>query len=194
MAVNSFMVDLGTPAPGFALPSAATGDIVSLDDFRESPALLVAFLSNHCPYVRHVESALGELTTRYAKQGLATVGISANDVESYPDDAPAKLTEQAERAGFEFAYLHDESQEVATAYRAACTPDLFLYGPADADGNRPLAYRGQFDDTRPSSGKIATGESLAAAIEAVLAGVSVPEPHYPSTGCSIKWKPGNEPA
>jgi len=194
MAVNSFMVELGTPAPDFTLPSAATGDLVSLGDFRESPALLVAFLSNHCPYVRHIESAFGELTTRYAKLGLATVAISANDTENYPDDAPAKLVEQSERAGFGFAYLHDEGQQVAAAYHAACTPDLFLYGPADADGKRPLAYRGQFDDTRPKSGAEATGESLAAAVDAVLGGESVPEPHWPSTGCSIKWKPGNEPS
>ena len=194
MAVNSFMVELGAPAPAFTLPSASTGEPVSLDDYRESPALLVAFLSNHCPYVRHIEAALGELTTRYAKLGLATVAISANDVENYPDDAPARLVEQTERAGFEFAYLYDESQQVASAYRAACTPDLFLYGPADADGNRPLAYRGQFDDSRPKNGSVATGESLAAAVDAVLAGDAVPEPHWPSTGCSIKWKPGNEPA
>lgn len=194
MAVNSFMVELGTPAPDFTLPSAATGDLVSLDDFKDSPALLVAFLSNHCPYVRHVEVAFGELTTRYAKLGLTTVAIGANDVENYPEDAPAKLTEQADRAGFGFAYLYDEGQDVAAAYRAACTPDLFLYGPVDADGKRPLAYRGQFDETRPNSGKTATGESLAAAIDAVLAGEGALEPQYPSAGCSIKWKAGNEPA
>ncbi|NUT36437.1 MAG: thioredoxin family protein [Hamadaea sp.] len=194
MAVNSFMVELGTPAPDFTLPSAATGELVSLDDFRESAALLVAFLSNHCPYVRHVEAAFGELTTRYDKLGLTTVAIGSNDVENYPEDAPAKLTEQAERAGFGFAYLYDEGQDVATAYRAACTPDLFLYGPADAEGRRPLAYRGQFDDTRTKSGKVATGESMAAAIDAVLAGEAVPEPQYPSAGCSIKWKAGKEPA
>jgi peroxiredoxin len=194
MAVNSFMVELGTAAPDFALPSAATGDLVRLGDYAGSPALLVAFLSNHCPYVRHIEAAFGELAARYAKLGLATVAISANDVENYPDDAPARLAEQADRAGFGFAYLYDAGQGVAAAYRAACTPDLFLYGPADPEGRRPLAYRGQFDDTRPKSGKEATGESLAAAIDAVLAGEAVPEPQYPSAGCSIKWKPGAEPS
>jgi len=188
MAVNSFMVELGTAAPGFALPTAATGELVSIEDYAESPALLVAFLSNHCPYVRHIESAFGELTARYAKLGLATVAISANDIENYPDDAPARLAEQADRAGFGFAYLYDADQDVASAYRAACTPDLFLYGPVGPDGQRPLAYRGQFDDTRPSSGKQATGESLAAALDAVLSGEAVPEPQYPSAGCSIKWK------
>jgi len=188
MAVNSFMVELGTAAPGFTLPTAATGELVSIDDYAESPALLVAFLSNHCPYVRHIESAFGELTARYAKLGLATVAISANDVENYPDDAPARLVEQADRAGFGFAYLYDADQDVASAYRAACTPDLFLYGPVGQDGQRPLAYRGQFDDTRPSSGKQAAGESLAAAVDAVLSGEAVPEPQHPSAGCSIKWK------
>jgi peroxiredoxin len=182
MAVTSFMVPVGSPAPEFSLP-AVDGAQVSLKDFAEAPALLVAFLCNHCPYVRHVESAFGRFTTEYAEKGLATVGICANDAESYPDDDTAHLIEQATRAGFRFPYLIDAEQHVARAYHAACTPDLFVY-----DAQRRLAYRGQFDDTRPNSGRVATGESLRAAVDLVLAGQPVPEPHAPSVGCSIKWK------
>lgn len=189
MAVNSFMVPLGTPAPDFSLPRADGGGDVGLKDFADAPALLVAFLCNHCPYVQHVEKAFGAFTAEYASRGLATVGICSNDVENYPDDAAPRLVEQAARAGFTFPYLVDESQQVARAYRAACTPDFFLY-----DADRRLAYRGQFDSSRPRTGQTPTGESLRAAVDAVLAGRSVPEPHEPSVGCGIKWKPGNEPA
>jgi peroxiredoxin len=188
MAVSSLMVPLGTPAPDFALPPADGGELVSLGDFADAPALLVAFLCNHCPYVRHVESAFGQVTGEYAPRGLATIGISCNDVRSYPDDAPEHMVEQARRAGFGFPYLYDEDQAIARAYRAACTPDLFLY-----DEGRRLAYRGEFDGTRPSGGAPATGESLIAALDLVLAGRPVPEPHRPSAGCSIKWRPGNDP-
>lgn len=188
MAVNSFMVDIGTAAPEFRLPRADGGGEVALKDVADAPALLVVFLSNHCPYVRHVESGLGQFAREYAAKGLATVGICANDVANYPDDAAGNLVEQARRAGFEFPYLVDEDQQVALAYRAACTPDFFLY-----DGQRRLAYRGQFDDSRPSSGKPVTGASLRTAADLVLAGSPVPEPHIPSVGCSIKWKPDNEP-
>lgn len=188
MAVNSFMVPLGTPAPDFTLPRADGGGQVALRDLRDAPALLVAFLCNHCPYVQHVEKALGALTAEYADKGLATVGICSNDVENYPDDAPERLVEQAARAGFTFPYLVDTDQQVAKAYRAACTPDFFLY-----DAERRLAYRGQFDGSRPRTGQAATGASLRAAVDEVLAGRPVPEPHDPSVGCSIKWKPGNEP-
>ena len=189
MAVNSFMVPIGTPAPDFSLPRADGGGEVALKDFADSPALLVVFLSNHCPYVKHVESALGAFASEYAAKGLATVGICANDVTNYPDDDAPHLVEQAKRAGFTFPYLVDSDQQVALAYRAACTPDFFLY-----DAERKLAYRGQFDDTRPKTGQAPTGASLRAAADLVLAGKPVPEPHDPSTGCSIKWKPGNEPA
>jgi peroxiredoxin len=188
MAVNSFMVPLGTPAPDFSLPRADGGGEVSLKDVADAPALLVVFLCNHCPYVKHVEAAFGAVTAEFAGKGLATVGISANDVATYPDDDAAHLTDQANRAGFTFPYLMDESQQVARAYRAACTPDLFLY-----DRDRRLAYRGQFDQTRPKTGQVATGDSLRAALELVLAGQPVPEPHYPSVGCSIKYRPGNAP-
>jgi len=188
MAVNSLMVELGTPAPDFTLPSVTAGENVSLADFAASPALLVAFLSNHCPYVRHVESAFAAFAVEQQERGLAVVAISANDIISYPEDAPERLVDQIKRAGFTFPYLYDESQAVAGAYRAACTPDFFLY-----DSGRRLAYRGQFDDSRPKSTVAPTGDSLRAAVDAVLKGEAVPEPHYPSIGCSIKWRPGNEP-
>jgi peroxiredoxin len=189
MAVNSFMVPLGAPAPDFRLPRADGGGDVALKDFADQPALLVVFLSNHCPYVRHLESALGAFASEYADRGLATVAICANDVVNYPDDAAEHLAGQVERAGFTFPYLVDADQQIARTYRAACTPDFFLY-----DAERRLAYRGQFDGSRPKSGQAPTGASLRAAADLVLAGQPVPEPHLASVGCSIKWKPGNEPA
>ncbi|MFC6883983.1 MULTISPECIES: thioredoxin family protein [Actinomadura] len=188
MAIASFMVPLGTPAPGFALPSI-DARTVSLEDLPPSPALLVVFLSNHCPYVRRIEKGIGEVTAEYAAKGLSTVAICSNDVSDYPDDDASHLREQAERAGFRFPYLVDESQEVALAYKAACTPDFFLY-----DAQRRLAYRGEFDGARPRNDVPADGSTLRAALELVLAGETVPEPHTPSLGCGIKWKPGNEPA
>jgi len=187
MAVASHMVALGSPAPEFSLPSV-DGRRLALDDFAGAPALLVAFLCNHCPYVRHIETTLGRLTAELATTGLATVGICSNDATAYPDDGPAGLRAQADRSGFAFPYLVDETQKVAAAYGAACTPDLFLY-----DARRLLAWRGQFDDSRPSSQTPVTGTTLRAAAELVLAGQPVPEPHPPSLGCGIKWKPGNEP-
>jgi peroxiredoxin len=187
MPVSSQMVALGTPAPDFSLPSL-DGKPVALDDFAAAPALLVAFICNHCPYVKHIEMRFGVLTAELARSGLATVGICSNDTGAYPDDGPAGLRMQAERAGFGFPYLLDESQSVAAAYRAACTPDLFLY-----DAGRRLAWRGQFDESRPSLDRPVTGATLQAAVEHVLAGRAVPEPHQPSAGCGIKWKPGNQP-
>lgn len=183
------MVELGTPAPDFTLPSVTTGEQVSLKDFDDAPALLVVFLSNHCPYVRHLESQLGTVTANLARVGLATVGISSNDVINYPEDAPERLVDQIARAGFVFPYLYDASQEAARAYHAACTPDFFLY-----DRGRQLAYRGQFDNSRPKNGVPVTGASLTEAVERVIASETVPEPHFPSIGCSIKWRPGNEPS
>ncbi|HEX2314130.1 MAG TPA: thioredoxin family protein [Thermomonospora sp.] len=188
MAIASFMVPLGTPAPGFSLPSIE-GGTVSLDDLAGPPALLVIFLSNHCPYVRRIETALGSVLAQYDPTALATVGICSNDVANYPDDDAEHLREQAKRAGFGFPYLVDETQEVAKVYRAACTPDFFLY-----DAERRLAYRGEFDGARPRNDVPSDGASLRAAIDRVLAGEAVPEPHTPSLGCGIKWKPGNEPA
>jgi peroxiredoxin len=187
MAVSSLMVPLGTPTHDFELPSA-TGPAVKLADL-DGPALLVMFLCNHCPYVRHVEDALGAVVAEYAGRGVAAVGISSNDVDAYPTDGPAGLADQALRAGFTFPYLFDEQQQVAAAYRAMCTPDLFLYGP-----DRTLAYRGAFDDSTPGNGRPVTGALLRQALDHVLRGEPVPEPHRPSMGCSLKWKPGNRPA
>jgi peroxiredoxin len=179
MAVSSFMVPLGTPAPDFTLPDV-TGRVVRRDDLT-GPALLVAFLCNHCPYVQHIEGTLGELLAGYPS--LDVVGVCTNDAEAYPDDAPDHLAAQAKRAGWAFPYLVDADQAVGRAYNAACTPDFFLY-----DGRRRLAYRGAFDGSTPGNGKPLTGELLGAAIDLVLAGQPVPEPHQPSMGCSIKWR------
>ena len=186
MAASSLMVPLGTPAPDFKLPSV-DGPHVALADL-EGPALLVAFLCNHCPYVRHVERALAATVAEYAERGVAAVGVCSNDTNTNPDDGPAGLAGQADRAGFTFPYLMDADQEAAKAYRAMCTPDLFAY-----DAQRRLAYRGAFDDATPSNGAPVTGERLRRALDLVLAGEPVPEPHKPSMGCSLKWKPGNQP-
>jgi peroxiredoxin len=186
MAANSFMVPLGTPAPPFDL-TAVSGGSVSLADLKGSPAVLVVFLSNHCPYVRHLEHGLGELAADYGSR-LSVVAICSNDSVNYPDDDPTHLAEQAARAGFTFPYLLDDTQEVAKAYRAACTPDFFLY-----DAEFRLVYRGEFDGSRPRNSVPVTGSSLRAAIDAVLSAAPVPEDQVPSMGCGIKWKPGNEP-
>ncbi|MEU8249996.1 thioredoxin family protein [Nonomuraea sp. NPDC048916] len=187
MAVNSFMVPLGTPAPSFDL-TAVNGGSVSLADLKGSPASLVVFLSNHCPYVRRIEKGLGALAADYGSQ-LSIIAICSNDSVNYPDDDATHLAEQAARAGFTFPYLLDETQEVAKAYHAACTPDFFLY-----DSGFALAYRGEFDGARPGNDVPVTGASLRAAVDAVLAGDPVDEHQNPSMGCGIKWKPGNAPA
>jgi peroxiredoxin len=186
MATSSLMVPLGTSAPTFELPSV-DGFAVALSDLA-GPALLVMFLCNHCPYVRHIETALAATLTGYTERGLAAVGICSNDADAYPDDAPDRLAEQARRAGFTFPYLVDASQQTAKAYRAACTPDFFLY-----DAERKLAYRGAFDGSTPGNNLPVTGQMLRHAADHVLAGEPVPGPHRPSMGCSLKWKPGNEP-
>ena len=184
----STMLELGTPAPDFHLPEPVTGREVSLDDFRDAPALLVTFICNHCPYVQHIRHRLAKLVRDYQGKGLTAVGVNSNDVAHYPDDAPEKMIEEVRNIGYTFPYLYDETQEVAKAYRAACTPDFFLF-----DRDRRLTYRGQFDDARPGNGAPVTGRDLAAAIDAVLAGRAVPADQKPSLGCNIKWKPGNEP-
>ena len=186
MPTTSSTVEIGSPAPDFELPSTA-GETVSLTDFAGRPALLVAFICNHCPYVRHVESELARVAADYAGQGLATVAISANDITTHPEDAPEQMAQQRTRAGFAFPYLYDESQDVARAYGAVCTPDLYLF-----DAGTRLVYHGQFDDTRPGRGT-ASGSDLRAAIEATLAGQSPSAEQQPSVGCSIKWKPGQAP-
>ncbi len=181
------MLALGTQAPGFALPDT-TGKIVRLEDFRQAPALLVMFLCNHCPYVKHVQPALARFAQEYLAWGAAVVAINSNDVTAYPEDSPARMAEEARTARYAFPYLYDESQAVAQAYRAACTPDFFLFDKA-----RRLVYRGQFDDSRPESGLPVTGKDLRAALEAVLAGQPVSSQQKPSLGCNIKWKAGREP-
>ena len=183
----STMLDLGTPAPAFQLPDT-TGQTVSLADFNDAKALLVIFMCNHCPYVIHIREALAKFAEEYQTKGLAVVGISSNDVANYPDDSPEKMVEEAKSAGYTFPYLYDESQNAAKAYRAACTPDFFLF-----DADRKLVYRGQFDDSRPKSDIPVTGKDLRAAADAVLAGQSVTQDQKPSMGCNIKWKPGNAP-
>jgi len=188
MATRSTSIPVGTPAPPLSLPRADGAGTVSLDDFSDARALVVVFMCNHCPYVKAVESAIGAFATEYADKGLATLGVSANDVNSNPDDSPEHMVEQAQRAGFDFPYLYDEMQQVARAYGAACTPDFFLF-----DRDRRLAYHGQMDDARPGNGIEASADDLRTAADMVLAGEAVPEPHAPSVGCSIKWKPGNEP-
>ncbi len=180
VAVSSLMVPIGMPAPDFALPDLA-GMTHRRDDFATAPALLVAFVCNHCPYVKHVETEFGKLLAGYPD--LAVVGICTNDAEAYPEDGPEYLAEQAARAGWSFPYLVDEAQDVGRAYQAACTPDFFLY-----DAGRRLAYRGAMDDSTPGNGRPVTGELLRSAIDNVLAGERVPEPHRPSMGCSIKWR------
>ncbi len=187
MAVASTMLALGTQAPGFSLP-ATDSSTLSLDSLDGSSALLVAFICNHCPYVKHVEDELAALSKEYVDRDVAIVGICSNDAESYPDDAPAELAGQKERVGFPFPYLVDESQEVAKAYTAACTPDFFLF-----DAGRKLVYRGQMDSSRPSNQAPVTGKDLREALEALLSGGAMPEDQRPSLGCGIKWKPGNEP-
>jgi peroxiredoxin len=183
------MLPLGTKAPGFRLPDAATGKTVSLDDFAGAPGLLVMFICNHCPFVKHIRGGLAAFGRDYQPKGLAIVAVSSNDVANYPDDSPAKMAAEAKAAGYVFPYLYDETQEVAKAYQAACTPDFFLF-----DRDRRLVYRGQFDDSRPGNGRPVTGADLRAAADAVLAGTPVPAEQKPSIGCNIKWKAGKAPA
>jgi peroxiredoxin len=181
------MLPLGTAAPDFALPDVTTGKLVRRDDFA-APGLLVMFICNHCPYVQHVRAELARFAADYAAKGLAIVGINSNDVVSQPGDHPDRMREEAAEVGYRFPYLFDESQEVAKAYHAACTPDFFLFG-----ADRRLAYRGQFDGSRPGNGVPVTGADLRAAADAVLARAPVPGEQRPSLGCNIKWKPGREP-
>ena len=178
----STMVPLGTPALDFRLPDT-TGKAVALGDFTDAPALLVVFMCNHCPFVQHIRTGLAQFARDYQPRGLAMVGINSNDVATYPEDSPAKMAEEVQRAGYVFPYLYDATQAVAKAYRAACTPDFFLY-----DRNRRLVYRGQFDDSRPGNGRPITGADLRAAADAVLQGRDVPVEQKPSIGCNIKWK------
>jgi peroxiredoxin len=183
----STMLPLGTIAPDFKLPDT-NGKIVALADFKGQPALLVIFMCNHCPYVKHIRAGLAQLARDYLPRGAAIVGINANDTTNYPEDSPARMKEEVKAAGYLFPYLFDETQAVAKAYRAACTPDLYLF-----DKNQKLVYRGQMDDSRPDNGIPVTGKDLRAALYAVLTGKPVASDQTASIGCNIKWKAGNEP-
>lgn len=183
----STMLPLGTPAPDFSLLNV-DGSTKSLADFEGAQGLLVVFMCNHCPFVVHLADALAAFGKEYQEKGLAVVGISSNDVENYPADTPELMVEEAKARGYTFPYLYDATQDVAKAYRAACTPDFFLF-----DKDQKLAYRGQFDSSRPDSGVTPTGSDLRAACDAVLAGQAPSEQQLPSIGCNIKWKPGGEP-
>jgi peroxiredoxin len=187
MARHSTMLALNTQAPGFALPDGQ-GRTRRIEDFAASPALLVAFICNHCPYVKHILDGFVQFAHDYADRGLAVIAISSNDVETHPQDAPAAMARLAKDRGFGFPYLFDETQAVAKAYRAVCTPDFFLF-----DRDRRLVYRGQFDASRPGSRTPVTGADMRAAVDAVIAGKTVPTLQRASTGCGIKWKPGNAP-
>ncbi|HZM01205.1 MAG TPA: thioredoxin family protein [Planctomycetota bacterium] len=182
------LLDLGASAPDFALPDTE-GRVRSPRELRGEQGLLVAFICNHCPFVRHIRAGLAAFGREYAARGLGLVAISSNDVESHPEDGPLPMREERRLAGYGFPYLYDESQSVARAYRAACTPDFFLF-----DRELRLAYRGQFDDSRPGLELPVTGADLRAAADALLAGRPVPAVQKPSLGCNIKWKPGREPA
>ncbi|HUE69797.1 MAG TPA: thioredoxin family protein [Pirellulaceae bacterium] len=184
----STMATLGSQAPDFSLVNV-DGRTVSLANFEGAKALLVIFMCNHCPFVKHVAAELTRLAIDYRPKGVSIVGINSNDARAHPEDSPERMVHEVEERGYPFPYLYDETQEVAQAYKAACTPDFFLY-----DAQRRLVYRGQLDDSRPSNGIPVTGRDLRAAIDAVLAGKPVPEPQRPSIGCNIKWQQGAEPA
>ena len=183
----STMLPLGTTAPDFKLPDT-NGQTVSFADFKDKTALLVIFMCNHCPYVVHIRAGLAQLARDYQPRGVGIVGINANDVENYPADSPAMMKNEVKNAGYVFPYLYDETQAVAQAYRAACTPDLYLF-----DKNRKLVYRGQFDDSRPGNGMPVTGKDVRAALDTALTGKPASTNQKASIGCNIKWKPGNEP-
>ena len=184
---ESTMLPLGTQAPDFRLPDP-DGREHALADFKSSPVLLVAFICNHCPFVKHVRKAFAALAREYSARGVAVVGINSNDFEAHPDDAPAKMKLEVREAGYGFPYLVDASQSVAKAYKAACTPDFYVF-----DAKRKLAYRGQMDASRPGNDKPNDGADLRAALDAVLASKPAAERQRPSAGCNIKWKPGNAP-
>jgi len=188
VATNSTMLPLGTQAPDFHLPDPS-GKTFQLADFQNAKGLVVVFMCNHCPYVKNLRAGLAQLARDYQPLGIEVVGINSNDVANYPADSPANMAQESKSAGYVFPYLYDDTQDVAKAYRAACTPDFYLF-----DKNRRLAYRGQFDDSRPGNAVPVTGKDLRAAIDALLAGKPLAPVQIASLGCNIKWKPGNEPA
>ena len=180
----STMLPLGTPAPAFSLRNV-DGQMVSLEDFQGKTALLVIFMCNHCPFVKHIAEQLAQLGREYQGQGVGVVAISSNEIANHPEDSPEQMIHEVEQRGYTFPYLYDEDQAVAIAYRAACTPDFYIF-----DGEQKLAYRGQLDSSRPDSGIPVSGEDLRAALDAVLSGQPVIEQQVPSIGCNIKWKEG----
>ena len=182
----SNMLELGTALPSFSLPDTE-GKLITHEQFRNSP-LLVIFMCNHCPFVIHIRPKLAELTKKYLALGIPTVGINANDVANYPDDSPEKMKVEKKDAGYSFPYLFDEKQTVALAFRAACTPDIYLF-----DKNHCLVYRGQFDDSRPGNSIPVTGKDLERALQAMVNDETITFEQRPSLGCNIKWKAGNEP-
>ena len=184
----SVMIELGTKAPEFSLLEPATGKTISLENFSGKP-ILIAFICNHCPYVIQIKDVFASFTAEYRQKGLAVIAINANDVENYPDDSPEKMIEDVVAYNYSFPYLYDETQSVAHAYQAACTPDFYLF-----DANHVLYYRGQFDSARPQSDIPVTGEDMIAAVDLLLAGQPAPEQQLASLGCGIKWKQGNEPS
>jgi peroxiredoxin len=186
---KSVMLDLGTAIPPFTLPSVTTGEALTVDKVKGEHGLLVMFICAHCPYVKHVQVELAKLGNEYHKKGLGVIAISSNDSETHPDDAPPKLKEMSDKLGFAFPFAFDESQDVAKAFKAACTPDFFLF-----DKNLTLVYRGQLDDSRPSNGVEPNGADLRKAIDAVLSGKKTSEEQKSSVGCNIKWKSGNQPS
>jgi len=188
VAVPSTMLPLGTSLPGFSLVNAVDGRRVSPADFKSERALLVMFICNHCPYVKHVVKEIGRVAGAYQPKGLGVVAISSNDVAAFPDDSPEKMRELAKTEGWRFPYLFDDAQEVARAFRAACTPEFYVF-----DQGRKLVYRGRLDGSRPKDTEPVTGKDLRGALDALLSGKPISADQKPSIGCNIKWKPGNEP-
>ena len=183
------MLPLGTTAPSFNLEDVTAGTTVTLTNFTDKKGLLVMFICQHCPFVKHIEDELGKIGQDYVPQGMGVVAISANNIKTHPQDSPDNMREQVKRAGFNFPYAYDATQEVAKSYTAACTPDFFLF-----DGDLKLAYRGQLDDSRPGNDKPVDGKDLRAALDQLVAGQAIPTDQKPSIGCNIKWTPGSEPA
>ena len=179
----SNMIPLGTKAPDFNLPDAVSGSDMSLEHLKSDKATVIMFICNHCPYVKHVQQGLVELANDYIAKGVSFIAINSNDVENYPDDSPENMKRDAEKFGYPFPYLFDETQAIAKAYAAACTPDFYIF-----DGDLKLIYRGQMDDSRPGNGKPVTGKDIREALDQILDGNTISEDQIPSIGCNIKWK------
>ena len=186
--IHSIMLPLGTAAPDFSLSDPATDEMVSLADFEDKKALLVTFICNHCPFVKHVADSFAALASEYQAKGVGVVAVMSNDVANFPDDGPDKMAQEKASRSYSFPYLYDETQEVAKSFRATCTPDYFIF-----DADQKLVYRGQMDGSRPDNGIPVSGQDLRAALDALIDGRPAPVAQTPSIGCNIKWKPDNEP-